>query len=89
MASLRPSELAALKAAAAAPDGRLQRRPGGYRATGATGTHSARAVYALERERFLECVEPGLPSLVHITESGRRAVEAFRRAEAIAGVRAG
>lgn len=100
MASLNPSQLATLRAAAADPHGALSRTPEGYvsqalyleaqrgRATLPTTRHSSRAVYALERFGLLEYVEPGLQSLVRLTEPGRRAIEAFERAGAIAGAHA-
>jgi hypothetical protein len=100
MASLSPTQLATLRAAAADPRGELCRTAGGYVGHSAlrawrenatplpTARHSSRAIYALERFGLLEYVEPGLQSLVCITEPGRRALEAFERAGAIAGAHA-
>jgi hypothetical protein len=80
---LRPTQIAALIAAAADPQQMLRRGPGGYASADGQGIaaslHSSRAVYALEREGLLEYVEVGLPSVARLTDNGRRALEEISR----------
>jgi hypothetical protein len=80
VAALSPSQLAALQAAAIDSRGQLQRTPDGYASDGAPRARfSSRAVYGLEKLGLVEYVEPGLQSLVHITDAGRNAVAGFAR----------
>jgi hypothetical protein len=72
---LTPTQRAALQSAATDSRGELHRTPNGYVGDGAPGTfHTSRAVYGLEMLGLLDYVEPGLQSVLRLTEGGRRLV---------------
>lgn len=82
---IQPSQIAALTAAAADPQGQLRRTRGpkgaAYTTAAAPGAHTPVTVIGLARAGLLAEHAPGFQSVFVLTENGRRVAEANLRAQ--------